>query len=99
MNILHHRSKRRIRNLGEVFTPRKCIEGMFDLLEESVWSDENIIFFEPTCGHGNFVVAVAERRFNAFFKKFKYEKKKNLIYVPLPIPLITFGLQISTLKT
>ena len=73
-SVLHHRSKNRIRNLGEVFTPDKYVHEMLDMLDKSVWSDTNTVFFEPTCGHGNFVVTVLERRLNALFQKAKRSK-------------------------
>ena len=71
-NIDHHRSRERIRDLGEVFTQEKYVEEMLDMVAEgrrSVWSDENISFFEPCAGHGNFVVAILRRRMEAMFKK------------------------------
>ena len=62
VSIAHHRSRSRIRNLGEVFTPEKYVYQMLDMLDKSVWSSDNVIFFEPTCGHGNFVVAIVQKR-------------------------------------
>lgn len=76
-NSAHHRSKKRIRDLGEVFTPEKYVHEMLDMLDKSVWADANKVFFEPTCGHGNFVIAIVERRLNAFFKKAKRQKIKK----------------------
>ncbi|WPU66525.1 hypothetical protein [Peredibacter starrii] len=68
--FFHHRSKQRIKDLGEVFTPDAFVHQMLDLLvsgveDSKIWADENKIFFEPTCGHGNFVTAILERRLNA----------------------------------
>ena len=68
----YHRSKARIRGLGEVFTPDSFVEEMLDLITEqnkNLWSDEDIVFFEPTCGHGNIVTAILRRRLNGFYKK------------------------------
>ena len=78
LNLKHYRSRKRIRYLGEVFTPDKYVHEMLDMLDSSVWSDTNTIFFEPTCGHGNFVVAIVERRLNAFMAKYKKEKRAKL---------------------
>ncbi len=75
--VAHHRSKQRIRDFGEVFTPEKHVHQMLDMLDNSVWEDENIIFFEPTCGHGNFVEAVLKRRLRAFLKKAERENVKK----------------------
>ena len=58
-----HRSKERIKKYGEVFTPKKVINDMLDLIGDSdspIWSDENVVFFEPTCGNGNICSAIVE---------------------------------------
>ena len=72
--LAHHRSKKRIRDFGEVFTPKKYVQQMLDMLDRSVWTDTRVVFFEPTCGHGNFVSAIVERRLKALFKKAKRQK-------------------------
>ena len=77
LHLVHHRSKKRIRDFGEVFTPEKYVNQMLDMLDKSVWTDSNIVFFEQTCGHGNFVEAIVERRLNSFFRKAKRQKIKN----------------------
>lgn len=72
LDIIHHRSRERIRDLGEVFTQEKYVEAMLDMIGDgrrSIWSDENTSFFEPCAGHGNFVVAILRRRLEAMFKK------------------------------
>ena len=74
LNLIHHRSKNRIRDFGEVFTPEKYVNQMLDMLDKSVWTDTNAIFYEPTCGHGNFVLAVVKRRLKAFLKQAKRQK-------------------------
>ena len=77
LSLAHHRSRKRIRDLGEVFTPEKYVHEMLDMLEKRVWSDTNVVFFEPTCGHGNFVIAIIQRRLHAFLKKAKKLKSKK----------------------
>ena len=77
LHLAHHRSKKRIRDFGEVFTPEKYVHQMLDMLDKSIWADTNIVFFEPTCGHGNFVVAVVKRRLKAFLKKAKRKSIKK----------------------
>lgn len=68
-NELHHRSKHRIKILGEVFTPEKYVQEMLDLLDNKLWSDENASFFEPCCGNGNIVIAIVNRRMQAMYKR------------------------------
>jgi hypothetical protein len=69
---LSHRSKSRIKDLGEVFTPESYVEDMLDLLaknKKGIWSDEEITFFEPCAGHGNIVLSIYKRRLEALYKK------------------------------
>ena len=72
LSSLNHRSKKRIQDLGEVFTPETYVEEMLDLLakdKRNFWSDEDIVFFEPCCGHGNIVLPIYRRRLEAIYKK------------------------------
>ncbi|MDE0119167.1 MAG: hypothetical protein OXM55_04070 [Bdellovibrionales bacterium] len=77
LHLVHHRSKKRIRDFGEVFTPEKYVNQMLDMLDKSIWTDTNVVFFEQTCGHGNFVEAIVERRLNAFLRRAKRQKDNN----------------------
>ena len=77
--LYHHRSKERIKDLGEVFTPEKFVKEMLNSLSSEseqalFWSDEDNIFFEPTCGHGNFVTEILQRRLPALYSKAKSKK-------------------------
>ena len=81
IHLVHHRSKKRIQDFGEVFTPEKYVNQILDMLDKSAWTDTNIVFFEQTCGHGNFVEAIIKRCLNTFFKKAKRQKiKKSHFY-------------------
>ncbi len=77
LSLAHHRSRKRIRDLGEVFTPEKYAQEMLDMLDKSVWGNVNTVFFEPTCGHGNFVIAIIQRQLKAFFKKASKSKVRK----------------------
>ena len=77
LHLAHHRSKQRIQSFGEVWTPKKHVRHILDMLDKSVWTDTDVVFFEPTCGHGNFVEAVIQRRLNAFWNKAKRQKIKE----------------------
>ena len=69
---LFHRSRERVRDLGEVFTPEAYVQEMLDLISKnnkSIWSDEDTTFFEPSCGHGNIVIPIYRKRIDAFYKK------------------------------
>jgi len=55
------KSKQRIADHGEVFTPRWMVEAMLDLVKgESERIDAR--FLEPACGSGNFLVQVLQRK-------------------------------------
>ena len=48
------KSKERIRDVGEVFTPTVVVEKMLNLFPDDAWGkDKN--WLEPTCGNGQFV--------------------------------------------
>jgi hypothetical protein len=55
------KSKKRVADHGEVFTPSWLVEKMLDLVKgESERIDSR--FLEPACGSGNFLVAVLKRK-------------------------------------
>jgi type I restriction-modification system DNA methylase subunit len=63
------KSKQRIADHGEVFTPAWMVEAMLDLVkEESERIDSR--FLEPACGSGNFLVRVLQRKLAAVELKF-----------------------------
>lgn len=70
INLENHRSRQRIKEMGEVFTPEKYVQQMLNLFEPKTWSDESVIFFEPTAGHGNIVVPILEKRIQSLEKKY-----------------------------
>ena len=62
MNLI--RSKKRVADHGEVFTPAWMVEAMLDLVKgETERIDAR--FLEPACGSGNFLVPVLQRKLAA----------------------------------
>lgn len=58
------KSKQRVADHGEVFTPSWLVEDMLDLVkDESTRIDSR--FLEPACGSGNFLVPVLRRKLAA----------------------------------
>lgn len=55
------KSKSRVSAFGEVYTARKQVTDMVDLVNESA-SDVNSNVLEPACGNGNFLVEILERK-------------------------------------
>jgi hypothetical protein len=60
------KSKERVSEFGEVFTPEHLVEKMLDMLPEDAW-DKSKLWLEPTCGTGNFVVAIIKRKLSKGF--------------------------------
>lgn len=71
INIDHHKSRERIKNLGEVFTPEHYVQQMLNTIDSSIWADENAIFFEPSAGLGHIVLPIMARRIDALSRKYK----------------------------
>ena len=71
------KSKQRVADHGEVFTPAWLVEAMLDLVkDESERIDSR--FLEPACGSGNFLVQVLRRKLAAVeckFGKSDFEKR------------------------
>ncbi len=71
------KSKQRVADHGEVFTPPWMVEAMLDLVkDESERIDSR--FLEPACGSGNFLVQVLHRKLAAVefkFGKSDFEKR------------------------
>jgi hypothetical protein len=67
MNLV--KSKQRVADHGEVFTPKWLVDAMLDLVkEESERIDSR--FLEPACGSGNFLVRVLQRKLAAVDLKY-----------------------------
>jgi hypothetical protein len=71
------KSKQRIADHGEVFTPVWMVEAMLDLVKgETERIDSR--FLEPACGSGNFLVRILQRKLAAVelkFGKSDFEKR------------------------
>lgn len=65
------RSKERIADHGEVFTPAWMAEAMLDLVKDETERIDSR-FLEPACGSGNFLVPILRRKLAAV--EFKYGK-------------------------
>src|SRR5947207_13769431 len=72
------RSKQRVADHGEVFTPAWMVEAMLDLVKEETERIDSR-FLEPACGSGNFLVEVLRRKLAAVelkFGKSDFEKRQ-----------------------
>ena len=58
------KSKQRVAEHGEVFTPAWLVEDMINLVADEANRIESR-FLEPACGSGNFLVPILKRKLNA----------------------------------
>jgi hypothetical protein len=76
------KSKKRVADHGEVFTPSWLVEKMLDLVKgETERIDAR--FLEPACGSGNFLVPILQRKLAAVelkFGKSEFEKRNYTMY-------------------
>ncbi len=76
------KSKQRVADHGEVFTPAWMVEAMLDLVKgETERIDSR--FLEPACGSGNFLVKVLQRKLTAVelkYGKSDFERRHYALY-------------------
>jgi hypothetical protein len=86
------KSKKRVADHGEVFTPRWLVENMLDLVQgETERIDSR--FLEPACGSGNFLVPVLQRKLAAVEKKFGRSEFERQHYALLAL-MCTYGIEL-----
>ena len=71
------KSKQRVADHGEVFTPDWMVEAMLDLVKDET-ERIDARFLEPACGSGNFLVRILKRKLAAVelkFGKSEFEKQ------------------------
>jgi hypothetical protein len=86
------KSKKRVADHGEVFTPAWLVEKMLDLVKgETERIDSR--FLEPACGSGNFLVAVLQRKMAAVEVKFGRSKFERRHYALLGL-MCCYGIEL-----
>ena len=71
------KSKQRVADHGEVFTPAWMVEAMLDLVKDET-ERIDARFLEPACGSGNFIVHILKRKLAAVeikFGKSEFERR------------------------
>jgi hypothetical protein len=71
------KSKQRVADHGEVFTPAWMVEAMLDLVKDETQRIDSR-FLEPACGSGNFLAQVLRRKLAAVelkYGKFSFERR------------------------
>lgn len=59
------KSKKRVADFGEVYTAKKQVNDMLDLIPDDISFDAT--YLEPACGNGNFLVAIMKRKLYKVF--------------------------------
>jgi hypothetical protein len=70
------KSRQRVKAHGEVFTPRRMVELMLDLVRAELETGPQFVdktFFEPSAGDGNFLIAILRRKLHAIQKRYQPE--------------------------
>lgn len=88
------KSKKRVVDHGEVFTPAWMVEAMLDLVKgEAERIDSR--FLEPACGSGNFLAQVLRRKLAAVELKFGKSDFEKQHYSLLAL-MCTYGIELLT---
>jgi hypothetical protein len=86
------KSKQRVADHGEVFTPAWLVEAMLDLVKgETERLDSR--FLEPACGSGNFLVRILQRKLAAVDLKFGKSDFEKGHYALLAL-MCTYGIEL-----
>jgi len=86
------KSKQRVADHGEVFTPAWMVEAMLDLVKgETERIDSR--FLEPACGNGNFLVQVLRRKLAAVELKYGNSEFERRHYALLALMCI-YGIEL-----
>ena len=86
------RSKQRVADHGEVFTPDWMVEAMLDLVKgETERIDSR--FLEPACGSGNFLVRVLKRKLAAVELKYGQSGFEKRHFALLGL-MCTYGIEL-----
>ncbi|MBI1824034.1 MAG: SAM-dependent DNA methyltransferase [Nitrospirae bacterium] len=86
------KSKQRVADHGEVFTPAWMVEAMLDLVKHETERIDSR-FLEPACGSGNFLVRILQRKLAAVELKFGKSDFERRHYALLAL-MCTYGIEL-----
>jgi hypothetical protein len=92
MNLV--KSKQRVADHGEVFTPAWMVEAMLDLVKDETERIDSR-FLEPACGSGNFIVRILKRKLAAVERKYGKSDFERRHYALLALMCI-YGIELLT---
>lgn len=79
-------SKQRVADHGEVYTAKREVNAMLDLVKEETERIDSR-FLEPACGNGNFLVEILSRKMEAVRKKFSKTAMNTTLHLHRPSAL------------
>ncbi|MCK6495348.1 SAM-dependent methyltransferase [bacterium] len=88
----HIKSRQRVADHGEVFTPPWLVEAMLDLVKDETERIDSR-FLEPACGSGNFLVRILQRKLAAVELKFGKSDFERRQYALLAL-MCTYGIEL-----
>jgi hypothetical protein len=88
------KSKQRVADHGEVFTPAWMVEAMLDLVKEETERIDSR-FLEPACGDGNFLVRILQRKLAAVELKYGKNEFEKRHFALLGL-MCTYGIELLT---
>lgn len=90
MNLV--KSKQRVADHGEVFTPAWMVEAMLDLVKDETGRIDSR-FLEPACGSGNFILQILRRKLAAVELKYGKSEFERRHYALLGLMCI-YGIEL-----
>jgi hypothetical protein len=88
----HVKSKQRVADHGEVFTPAWLVEDMLDLVKDETQRID-ARFLEPACGSGNFLVVVLRRKLAAVDARYGANEFERRHYALLGL-MCVYGIEL-----
>jgi len=86
------KSKKRVTDYGEVYTSEKEVNAMLDLVHRETMRIDSR-FFEPTCGTGNFLAEILERKLTVVERRYSKNQLEYERYAILALSSI-YGVDI-----
>ena len=74
------KSKKRVKDFAEVYTPKFIVKDMCDLIPKETWDNIESTFLEPASGTGNFLVEIYARKLERCQNEKDGLKALNSIY-------------------
>lgn len=86
------KTRQRVADHGEVFTPAWMVEAMLDLVKEETERIDSR-FLEPACGSGNFIVQIVRRKLAAVELKYGKSEFERRHYALLAL-MCVYGIEL-----